>query len=116
MLAAALDVLVSELPREQADALLDKVGRRVGLSAGGRAFGRLEDRVAAPANALRALGGEIDVVTAGDTLHLQATGCPRSSTVSRRPETCRTTLSPRILRARLGIACAVSAASRSIPT
>jgi len=65
------------------------VGRRVGLSAGGRASGTLEDRVTAAANALRALGGEIDVVTAGDTLRLQATGCPLSSTVSRRPETCR---------------------------
>ena len=89
VLAAVLDVLVSELPAEQAEALLDKVGRRVGLSAGGRASGTLEDRVAAAGDALRSLGGEVDVVTDGNTLQLQATGCPLSSTVSRRPETCR---------------------------
>jgi predicted ArsR family transcriptional regulator len=89
VLGAVLDVLVTELPAEQAAALLDKVGRRVGLSAGGRAAGTLEDRVAAAAAALRSLGGDVDVVTDGDTLQLRATGCPLSSTVSHRPETCR---------------------------
>lgn len=89
VLAAVLDVLVSELPPEQAEALLDKVGRRIGLSAGGRASGTLEERVAVAAAALRSLGGEIDIVTHGGALRLHATGCPLSSTVSRRPETCR---------------------------
>lgn len=88
VLAAVLDVLVDELPAEQAAGILDKVGRRIGVSAGGRASGTLEERVAAAATALRSLGGEIDVVTEGMTLHLRGTGCPLSATVSRRPETC----------------------------
>lgn len=89
VLAAVLDVLVSELAPEQADALLDKVGRRIGLSVGGRASGSLEERVAAAAAALRGLGGDIEVVTEGHATQLRSTGCPLSSTVSRRPETCR---------------------------
>lgn len=89
VLAAVLDVLVAELPAEQAAGLLDKVGRRLGIAAGGRAAGSLEERVAAAAEALRALGGEVDVVTEDGTLRLRSTGCPLSSTVMQRPETCR---------------------------
>lgn len=89
VLAAVLDVLVAELPPEQAADILHEVGRRMGLSVGGQASGTLNDRVAAAATALRALGGEVDVVLEDDRLVLRATGCPLSSTVSRRPETCR---------------------------
>jgi predicted ArsR family transcriptional regulator len=89
VLGAVLDVLVDELPPEQAAAILDKVGRRVGLSAGGRASGSLDARVAEAAAALRALGGEVDIVTEGGTLQLRAMGCPLSAAVTRRPETCR---------------------------
>jgi predicted ArsR family transcriptional regulator len=88
-LGAVLDVLVDELPAEQAADILDKVGRRIGLGAGGRAPGTLEDRVAEAAAALRALGGEVDVVTEGGTLQLRAMGCPLSAVVTHRPETCR---------------------------
>jgi predicted ArsR family transcriptional regulator len=84
-----LDVLVDELSAEQAAEVLDKVGRRLGVAAGGRAAGTLEDRVAAAAAVLRSLGGEVDVVSEDGTLLLRATGCPLSSTVTRRPETCR---------------------------
>src|SRR5687768_14316316 len=89
VLGALLDVLVDELSAEQAAEILDKVGRRVGLSAGGRAQGSLEDRVAGAAAALRALGGDVDVVAEGETLQLRATGCPLSAAVAHRPETCR---------------------------
>jgi predicted ArsR family transcriptional regulator len=89
VLAAVLDVLVDELPAERTAEILDEVGRRIGLSVGGRASGTLSDRVATAAAALRALGGEVDVVIEDDRLMLRATGCPLSSTVSRRPETCR---------------------------
>lgn len=89
VLAATLDVLVDELTAEQAAAILEKVGRRLGLSVGGHASGTLEDRVAAAATALRSLGGEIDVVTNEGALQLRATGCPLSATVAHRPETCR---------------------------
>jgi predicted ArsR family transcriptional regulator len=89
VLAAVLDVLVDELPAEQAEGILQEVGRRIGLAAGGQASGTLNDRVAAAAAALRALGGEVDVVTEDGRLLLRGMGCPLSSTVSRRPETCR---------------------------
>jgi predicted ArsR family transcriptional regulator len=89
VLAAVLDVLVAELSAEQAAEILDKVGRRLGVSAGGAAAGTLAERAEAAASALRALGGEVDVVTENGTLVLRGTGCPLSSTVTRRPETCR---------------------------
>jgi predicted ArsR family transcriptional regulator len=89
VLAAVLDVLVEELPGDQASAFLDKVGQRIGSAVGGRASGTLEARVNAAAAALRSLGGEVDVVTDEGLPKLRATGCPLSSTVVRRPETCR---------------------------
>jgi predicted ArsR family transcriptional regulator len=89
VLAAVLDVVVDELPAEQAVELLDKVGRRIGVSLGGRAAGSLEDRAVAAAEALRSLGGEVDVVNDAGRLQLRSMGCPLSSAVSRRPETCR---------------------------
>jgi len=89
VLAAVLDVLVAELPAEKAADLLQKAGRRVGVATGGRASGTMADRVAAAAAALRSLGGEVDVVTEDGTLLIRGSGCPLSSAVVRRPETCR---------------------------
>ena len=89
VLAAVLDVVVDELSAEQAAELLHKVGRRLGVTVGGRARGTLAERVAAAAEALRALGGEVDVVTEDGALRIRSAGCPLSSTVMRRPETCR---------------------------
>jgi predicted ArsR family transcriptional regulator len=89
VLATVLDVLVDELSPERAAEILQEVGRRMGVSAGGAASGTLTDRMTAAAAALRALGGEVDVVLEDGRLMLRATGCPLSSAVSRRPETCR---------------------------
>src|SRR5690349_12704024 len=90
VLAAVLDVLVAELSAEQAAEILNKVGRRLGASVGGPAAGTLAERAEAAAKALRALGGEVDLVTDEvGTLRLRGTGCPLSSTVTSRPETCR---------------------------
>jgi predicted ArsR family transcriptional regulator len=89
VLAAVLDVLVAELPAEQAAEILDKVGRRLGVEAGSPATGTLGERAEAAAAALRALGGEVEVVTEDGTLRLRGTGCPLSSAVMSRPETCR---------------------------
>jgi predicted ArsR family transcriptional regulator len=89
VLAAVLDVLVDELPPEQAAELLDRIGRRLGVSVGGRASGTLAERVGAAAAALRSLGGEVDVVMEDGALTIRSAGCPLASTVMRRPETCR---------------------------
>lgn len=88
VLAAMMDVVVEELSAEGAAELLEKVGRRLGVSVGGRAKGTLEDRVAVAAAALRTLGGEVDVVTEDGTPTIRSAGCPLSSAVIRRPETC----------------------------
>jgi len=90
VLAAVLDVLVAELSTEHAAEILDKVGRRLGASAGAPAAGTLAERAEAAAAALRALGGEVELVTnEAGTLVLRGTGCPLSSAVTSRPETCR---------------------------
>jgi len=88
VLTAVLDVLVAELPAEQAVDLLHKVGRRVGMSAGGPASGTLDARAAVAAAVLRSLGGDVDVITEDGTVVLRGSGCPLSSTVARRPEMC----------------------------
>jgi predicted ArsR family transcriptional regulator len=92
-LSAVMDVLVEELPRDQAADLLQKVGTRLAslLGGGGEATvaGTVQDRANAAAALLRSLGGEVDVVTEGGELVVRGAACPLSATVSRRPETCR---------------------------
>jgi DeoR family transcriptional regulator, suf operon transcriptional repressor len=89
VLTTVVDVLVDELPRDRADALLREVGRRLARSAGGRASGSLEERARAAAAVLNALGGDVDVVVADGAIRLQGHGCPLSAAVSRRPQVCR---------------------------
>jgi predicted ArsR family transcriptional regulator len=89
VLGAVLDVLADELPAERVEEILKEAGRRLGAAAGGPAAGALADRAEAAAAALRALGGDVDVVTEDGVLVLQGAGCPLSSAVRQRPETCR---------------------------
>jgi predicted ArsR family transcriptional regulator len=89
VLTTTIDVLVDELPAAQADALLREVGRRLGRSVGGQASGTIEERAAAAAAVLGALGGEVDLVHDETGLRLRGYACPLSATVSRRPEMCR---------------------------
>lgn len=90
VLTAVLDVIVDELPGDQAAALLREVGRRLAATAGSpaRAADSLDDRVRAAAAVLTALGGEVEVVAEGGALRLRGFACPLSTTVSRRPELC----------------------------
>jgi predicted ArsR family transcriptional regulator len=88
VLAAVLDALVTELAPEQAAEILNKAGRQLGVSVGGRAAGTLAARVEAAAAALRSLGGEVDVIDEEGTVGLRGTACPLASAVTRRPETC----------------------------
>jgi predicted ArsR family transcriptional regulator len=89
VLTTLLDVVIDELPADRAGELLREVGRRLAATTGGQATGGLDARVHAAAAVLTALGGEVDVVTDGDTLRLRGWACPLSATVSRRPELCR---------------------------
>ncbi len=89
VLTAVLDVIVAELPADQAAALLRQVGRRLAATSGAAgAGGGLSERVRAAAALLTSLGGEVEVVEEGDTLRLRGWACPLSATVARRPELC----------------------------
>jgi len=89
VLTTMLDVLVDELPRARADALLREAGRRLAAGVGGRASGTATERVHAAAAVLTALGGEVEVVKEDGALTIRGCGCPLSAAVSRRPELCR---------------------------
>ena len=88
VLTTVLDVVLAELPAEQAAGVLHEVGRRLAASSGGTASGSLEARVRAAAAVLTSLGGEVDVVSDDGALRLRGWACPLSATVSRRPELC----------------------------
>lgn len=89
VLSTMMDVLADTLPPDQVDALLREVGRRLAPELGGRAGGSLDERAAAAAALLQALGGEVDVVKEDGALRLRGYACPLSVAVSRRPEVCR---------------------------
>ena len=89
VLSTVMDVLVEELPADQADAVLREVGRRLGRGLGAGATGQLDDRLRTAAAVLRALGGDVELVEDEGTLRLRGHGCPLSATVTRRPEVCR---------------------------
>lgn len=87
-LTAVLEVMVSELPPNQAAELLRRVGRRLASDAGGTAAGTVDQRFHAAAAVLRSLGGEVDVVVEDGALRLRGYGCPLAFTTARRPELC----------------------------
>ncbi|HEX5580125.1 MAG TPA: helix-turn-helix domain-containing protein [Gemmatimonadaceae bacterium] len=89
VLTAVLDVVVDQLPADQAAELLHEVGRRLAASLGGTAPGAPDERLRAAAAVLTALGGEVDVVREGGVARLRGWGCPLSVAVARRPELCR---------------------------
>jgi predicted ArsR family transcriptional regulator len=88
--AAVLAGLVEEIAAkdgpEHAVALLRAVGERVaGAVPAGTAT---EARVEAAAEALRGLGGDVDVERSGDGWKLQGYGCPLSAVTATNPEVC----------------------------
>lgn len=87
-LTAVLEVMVSELPADQAAELLRRVGRRLASDVGGAASGTVDQRFNAAAAVLRSLGGEVDVVVEDGAPRLRGYGCPLAFTIARRPELC----------------------------
>lgn len=89
VLDAVLDVLVDEIP-ERADELMRLVGRRLAASLGvARHEGSLRERAQVAAGVLTALGGDVVVAEEDGVAVIRSSGCPLSTTVSRRPEVCR---------------------------
>ena len=88
--ALVLGGLVEEIARaegrDRAIELLRGVGRRV--AAGVSKADGDEARVQAAAAFLRDLGGDVEVVRAGDGWHLKGYGCPLSAVTRRHPEVC----------------------------
>ncbi len=88
--ALVLGELVDEIARtegrDRATALLQAVGRRVAAGAGPQAD--RETRVATAADALRGLGGEVDVLPTEGGWHLLGYSCPLSAVTPGRPEVC----------------------------
>lgn len=87
-LQAVVDALLTELPAEQSDAILRRVGHDLAEQAGGRAPGDRNARIRAAAAVLQGLGAEIDVVEVDGSLRLQGAGCPLSSAVRAQPRVC----------------------------
>lgn len=88
--ALVLGGLVQEIEeregRERAVELLRAVGERVAALV--PATATAEERVAAAADALRELGGDLDVVETDTGWDLQGYGCPLSAVTSGHPEVC----------------------------
>ena len=87
-LRAVMDALLTELPADQSDAILRRVGHQLADQAGGRASGDRNARVRAAAAVLQGLGAEVDVVDADGELRIQGAGCPLSSAVQAQPRVC----------------------------
>jgi predicted ArsR family transcriptional regulator len=88
--ALVLGQLVQEIAEldgwEHATALLRAVGRRVGSTAA--SVTDLEGRVAAAAEALRSLGGDVEVRRTEHEYLLQGYGCPLSAVTAKHPQLC----------------------------
>ena len=89
VLRAFVDVIVNELPAEQTDAVLRRVGHQIAAAVGGQAPGDLNARVRAAAAVLTALGGEVEVIDEDGALRIRGCACPLAATVADHPEVCR---------------------------
>jgi predicted ArsR family transcriptional regulator len=89
VLRTLVDVLVDELPADQTDAVMRRVGHQLATGAGGRAPGDLAARVKAAAAVLTSLGGDVEIIEENGALRIRGCACPLSATVSDHPEVCR---------------------------
>jgi predicted ArsR family transcriptional regulator len=89
VLRTLMDVIVNELPREQTDAVLRRVGHELAKGVGGQAPGNLNARVRAAAAVLTELGGDIEVIAEDGALRIRGCACPLAATVTDHPEVCR---------------------------
>ena len=87
-LRAVVDALLAELPSNQSDAILRRVGHDLASQLGGRASGDRDARVRAAAAVLQGLGADVDVIEVDGALRIQGAGCPLSSAVQAQPRVC----------------------------
>lgn len=87
VLGALLEELAGQMTEAQLEALLMAVGRRIAAGSA-RATGTREARVNSAVELLNALGGDARIEKSGENYLIRGCGCPLSSAVARRPETC----------------------------
>jgi predicted ArsR family transcriptional regulator len=87
-LRAVMDALLTELPADQSETILRRVGHELADQAGGRSSGDRNARVRAAAAVLQGLGAEVDVIDVDGALRIQGAGCPLSSAVNAQPRVC----------------------------
>lgn len=91
--AFVLGELIRELKqrdgREKTIGLLRQVGRSAARQSAGTPEGTLDARVEVAANALRSIGGDVEIVRTESGWKIRGFGCPLSSVVAKQAETCR---------------------------
>lgn len=88
-LTAVMEATLSALDAPRVELLLRNVGARLADRLGGESAGTLAQRVRGAADALAALGGEVDVVQDDEAFVIRGYGCPLAEPVAAHPETCR---------------------------
>lgn len=90
VLTALLEEVVAQLPAERTAALLDGLGRRLATPLMPPGGASRSARIQAAVAVLNALGGAATLEEAPDGgAVIRGCGCPLSSAVAQRPETCR---------------------------
>jgi predicted ArsR family transcriptional regulator len=91
--AFVLGELIRELKerdgRDETIELLRRVGRSAARQRAGTPEGTLDARVEVAADALRSIGGDVDIVRTDGGWRIRGFGCPLSSVVAKQSETCR---------------------------
>jgi predicted ArsR family transcriptional regulator len=88
VLATLMEVLTEVLPPAQARKALRETGRRLAVTAGGKAPGDLKARARAAAAVLEALGGDVEVEDKRGGAVLRGRACPLATATSRSPHVC----------------------------
>ncbi|HXF25568.1 MAG TPA: ArsR family transcriptional regulator [Gemmatimonadaceae bacterium] len=87
VLSSLLGVLDERLPQQELESVLAEVGRRLAEGRGGTT-GSIRARAEAAADALRDLGGVVDIEEANGKIILRGLYCPLGDAVSAHPVTC----------------------------
>jgi predicted ArsR family transcriptional regulator len=88
VLAKLLDVLSEQMPRDEFDALMRSVGKRLAAERG-TLSGTPRERLEAAVTFLNELGGVAEVEERDDALAVRGFSCPLGAAVHGHPEVCR---------------------------
>ena len=89
LLGALLDELAATRSQQDAKALVEAAGRRLGSALPGNSMETTEGRVANAAAVLNSLRGDVRVEHSEGRLIIRGCGCALSAVTGRRPEICK---------------------------